>query len=55
MDITGFDVGAYGAAIGSIIAAAKGLMSANKAESRAKSIDDERIATSLSVARTSGL
>lgn len=47
MDVTGFDVGAFGAAIGSIIAAAKGLMSANKAESRAKSIEDDRIATKM--------
>lgn len=47
MDITGFDVGACGAVIGSIIAAAKGLMSANKAESRAKSIEDDRIATKM--------
>ncbi len=47
MDITGFDIGACGAAVGSIITAIKSLGSAKKAESRAREIEDDRVSTKI--------
>lgn len=47
MDVTGFDVGALGAAIGSIITAVKGFNSAKKAEAKASSIEEARLATKI--------
>lgn len=47
MDVTGFDVGALGAAVGSIITAVKGFNSAKKAEAKASSIEEARLATKI--------
>lgn len=47
MDITGFDVGAFGAAIGSIFAAVKSMSSSKSNELKTKQIEEARAESKL--------